>query len=185
LLADVPLIYGIGVVHRFALPLKLLRRPCQRRALQNVVRWARRWISYGASSTEYLLTLGVPRPSILQIQNCVDETTFIPDVEPAERVGPAPVLLYTGQMIGRKGVDRLLDAAAVLQREGRTFSLLLLGDGPEKEVLEARAAELGLRDVHFRPGRSPVEMPAVYRSGDLLVIPKREDAWGLVVNEGF
>src|SRR5215470_13816121 len=34
-----------------------------------LARWVRRWISYGKSSTQYLLSLGIPRERILELQN--------------------------------------------------------------------------------------------------------------------
>lgn len=157
-----------------------------RRIVRSIVaRWARHWISYGLTSTEYLLRLGVPRERILQIQNCVDERRYLERVDPADRIEPRPVFLHVGRMIGLKGIDRLLEAAATLRAEGRTFSLMLVGDGPEREKLRQRAGELGLPNVHFIPAQSPEKMPAVYRSADFLVFPTRGDVWGLVVNEAL
>lgn len=144
-----------------------------------------RWISYGKTSTEYLIHLGVPRERILEIQNCVDEKLFAKPVPPAFTFSPKPVLLYVGQLIERKGVDLLLESAARVQNKGYAFTLVLVGDGPEKERLERKALTLGLRDLHFLPSRKPEEMPAVYRSADALIFPTLEDVWGLVVNEAL
>src|SRR5205085_418733 len=44
-----------------------------------------RWISYGDAATEYLLSLGVKRETIVQIQNCVDERLFRTAAQPALR----------------------------------------------------------------------------------------------------
>lgn len=150
-----------------------------------VVRWARRWISYGATSTEYLTSIGVPRRRILQIQNCVDEALFSASSDPVPRVSDHPVFLHVGRLIGLKGIDRLLDAAALLQAEGRHFALMLVGDGPEREALEERAKRLGLEDVHFIAAHPPERMPEIYRSADYLVFPTLGDVWGLVVNEAL
>lgn len=147
--------------------------------------WARRWISYGQTSTEYLLSLGVSHQRILQLQNAIDDLRFRPDVEPAWLIQPRPVVLHVGQLIERKGIGSLLDAAAALQRQGHEFSLLLVGNGRDKQALEDRANSLGLKNVHFRPAQSPERMPAVYRSADLLVFPTLEDVWGLVANEAI
>lgn len=158
-----------------------------RRILRGLITaWARHWISYGETSTAYLRSLGVPRSDILQIQNCVDEQAFArATAAPAAAVAPRPVLLYVGQLIRRKGVDLLLQAAAAVQHAGYQFSLLLVGGGPEQQSLAAMAADLGLQHVQFLPGRRPEEMPSVYRSADLLVFPTLEDVWGLVVNEAL
>ena len=149
------------------------------------VRVVDRWISYGLTSTEYLLSLGIARDCILQIQNCVDETLFTEQVEPTFSFYPRPVLLFVGQMIGRKGVDLLLEAAARIRRKGYQFSLVLVGDGPEKHRLQVKAEKLGLRYAYFLPAQKPEVMPSVYRSADILVFPTLEDVWGLVANEAL
>jgi glycosyltransferase involved in cell wall biosynthesis len=157
-------------------------RRCLRKCIS---RWTHRWISYGQSSTEYLLSLGIHRDRVLQIQNAVDEHRFTQNVEPRFQIQPRPVLLYVGQLIARKGVDLLLNAAATLQKQGREFSLLLVGSGPDKQILEQRSKDLQLNHVHFRTSVPPDQMPSVYRCGDALVFPTLEDPWGLVVNEAM
>lgn len=147
------------------------------------VRWAYRWISYGRTSTEYLIHLGVKRDHILQSQNAVDEDRFTSKPEPAWNIQPHPVVLHIGQFLERKGIGQLLDVAAELQRRGLEFSLLLVGSGREKQALEERASVLGLKNIHFQPPQPPEKMPSVYRSADLVVFPTMEDVWGLVANE--
>jgi glycosyltransferase involved in cell wall biosynthesis len=148
-----------------------------------VARWAKHWISYGRTSTEYLLTLGVRRERILQVQNCADETWYGVPTAPQLDLKPKPVLLHVGQMIGRKGIDEFLRAAGRLQREGLTFSIVLVGGGRDSAKLRRLAAELGLENVQFCPAQPPEAMPAYYRSGDVLIFPTMEDVWGLVANE--
>jgi glycosyltransferase involved in cell wall biosynthesis len=144
-----------------------------------------RWFSYGATSTDYLISRGVPRQNVVEIQNCVPEGPYLDDHPPLVQLETRPVLLCVGQLVPRKGVDLLLDAAACVQAEGLTFSLLLVGGGPERPLLEQRAKELDLRNVYFRPPEPPERMPGVYRSADVLIFPTREDVWGLVVNEAL
>ncbi|AFZ69516.1 glycosyltransferase family 4 protein [Deinococcus peraridilitoris] len=157
-----------------------------KRILRDIlVHWVQRWISYGESSTTYLSKLGVPREHILQIQNAVNEATYSKPVPALMTIQPRPVLLYVGQMIGRKGVSALMESAARIQHEGYVFTLLLVGGGPEQKELEQLAAVLNLRNVHFLPPQAPEGMPAVYRSADCLVFPTLEDVWGLVVNEAL
>lgn len=161
--------------------------PLRRLARRVISRWATRWISYGASSTEYLRTLGIPADRILEIQNCVDDRLFVSaggaleDDDSRRR----PVLLCVGRMVRLKGIDRLLRAAARLRAEGYEFTLLLVGDGPEKPAFEALARELDLGDVEFARSRPVAEMAAVYRGADFLVFPTLNDVWGLVVNEAL
>jgi glycosyltransferase involved in cell wall biosynthesis len=145
--------------------------------------WAERWISYGQTSTDYLLTLGVTRECILQVQNCVDDSRYTVLAEPAFEVRPHPVLLHVGQMIARKGVGKFLWAAARLQGEGVSFSIVLVGGGCDTAKLLELATELGLKNIHFFPAQPPDAMPAFYRSADVLIFPTLSDVWGLAANE--
>jgi len=159
---------------------------CLKKVLRKVFTlWVDRWITYGQASTEHLLHLGVKRDRILQSQNAIDEQRFTASVDAAWVIYPRPVVLYAGQLIERKGVGLLLDVVASLQRHGYEFSLLLVGNGREKEALERRARALGLKNVHFRPAQPPDKMPSVYQSADVLVLPTLEDIWGLVANEAI
>jgi glycosyltransferase involved in cell wall biosynthesis len=148
-----------------------------------IARWARHWISYGRTSTDYLMTLGIPRERIVQVQNCVDETWYATQAESPLEMRPRPVLLHVGQMIARKGIAEFLYAAARLQREGLRFSTVLVGGGRDRDKLERLAADLRLQNFRSYPAQPPRAMPGFYRSADVLVFPTMEDVWGLVANE--
>lgn len=148
-------------------------------------KFARRWISYGTTSTEYLESIGVARSRILQIQNCVDDAMFLGPVEPRPIDVPRPRALFVGQLIGRKGIYQLLEASARLQHSGMQFSLVVVGDGPEVARFDAEAARLEVDRLHRIPYVAPEQMPSIYRSCDFLVFPTLEDVWGLVVNEAL
>src|SRR5205823_5199634 len=49
--------------------------------------------------------------------------------------------------------------------------------------LEQLARDLQLKNVHFHSSRGSDEMPGVYRSGDVLILPTLSDVWGVVANE--
>jgi glycosyltransferase involved in cell wall biosynthesis len=157
-----------------------------RRLFRSVIaRWAKHWISYGATSTEYLTSLGIPRSRVVQIQNCVDERRFAAPAPAALDLRPRPVLLHVGQFVGRKGISQFLRCAAELQREGLVFSIVLVGSGPNRERVQQLVGELGLSHVNFLPPQPPAAMPGIYRSANCLVFPTLEDVWGLVVNEAL
>jgi glycosyltransferase involved in cell wall biosynthesis len=145
--------------------------------------WAKRWISYGQTSTAYLLTLGIARERILQVQNCVDESWYVTPTEPAFEVRPQPIVLHVGRMIAGKGVAEFLRAAARLQQEGLSFSVVLVGGGRDTVKQQQLAAEVGLENIHFFPTQPPNAMPGFYRSADVLIFPTMSDVWGLVANE--
>ncbi len=66
----------------------------------------------------------------------------LPSGEP-ERAG----FLYAGRLHPDKGVDLLLEAAALLKQRGRVFAVAIAGTGQEEERLRERMAALGLQDV--------------------------------------
>ncbi len=144
-----------------------------------------RFISYGKTSTAYLHELGIDDGRITQIQNSVDERSFLPD-GPAETFGlPRTRLLYVGQLVRRKGVHLLLDAVARQQTRGMTVSLALVGDGPERAALEHQARSQGLSYVRFCGAADSDLIQRAYRGADALVLPTLEDVWGLVANEAI
>ncbi|MEO0644771.1 MAG: glycosyltransferase [Cyanobacteria bacterium J06650_10] len=143
-----------------------------------------RWISYGKTTTDYLLDLGIARSHILQIQNCVDEKLYVHQHIELQK-NSVPVLLYTGQFIKRKGISLFLMAVSQLQKEGYLFSTRLVGSGVEKENILKLISQLDLKQVSVLPSQHPSKMPEIYRSADILVFPTLEDVWGLVVNEAL
>lgn len=126
---------------------------------------------------------------VVTIPNGVDGERFRPGREEAlrETFGFAPsdmVLGCVGRLSKEKGVDVLLRAMSELQRDQPGLRLLIVGDGPLRESLERLADELGLADrVVFAGARS--DMPALYRTMDVFVLPSRREASPLALLEAM
>ncbi len=103
-----------------------------------------------ASATSYLGT-DVDRERLRIIPNGIELAKFRPPVGLAR--DPATVL-YVGRLEKRKGVRYLLEAWAVLQKELPEAKLVILGDGPERTMLETRTRQLKLQNVTFL-GQAP------------------------------
>jgi glycosyltransferase involved in cell wall biosynthesis len=160
-------------------------RKCFRRVL---VRWIGRWLSYGATTTEYLESIGVPRMQISQIQNCVPQEIFqaVP-ARPSNLLKSTrrPLILSVGQLIPRKGLDKLIEACGRLARSGAQFSLVIVGQGPELNRLRALAKENSIEEFEILPNQPQSVLNEIYHSADAFVLPTLEDNWGLVVNEAM
>lgn len=91
------------------------------------------------------------------------------------------VFLYVGRLINRKHVDVLI--RAVQQLDPAQARLLIVGDGEERPALEALAA--GDARIRFIGGASQQELAFYYALSDALVLPAREEPWGLVINEAM
>ncbi|MEX2541120.1 MAG: glycosyltransferase [Trueperaceae bacterium] len=93
---------------------------------------------------------GVPPEQIEVIHDGVD-IAFLEGVA-AGRRKVARRVVTAGRLIESKGVDDVLAAFATLGSRWPDASLVILGDGPERERLRAQAARLGIEDRVSFPG---------------------------------
>jgi phosphatidylinositol alpha-1,6-mannosyltransferase len=85
-----------------------------------------------------------------------------------------PVLLSVGRLVARKGFDAVLESIAALIHDRPHLRYVLLGDGPERQRLEERAATLGIADRVLMLGRADDAMKwAAYERCDVFVMPNR------------
>jgi glycosyltransferase involved in cell wall biosynthesis len=98
-----------------------------------------------------------------------------------------PVLIVIGRLIPVKGLHLLLQACAMLREKGvDSFSLLIVGDGPQRRSLERLTVELGLEsNVHWTGWVEYVKVGSLLLNSDLLVFPTLGDTWGMVVLESM
>lgn len=117
-------------------------------------------------------------------ENGVDETVWRP-APAADAAAPGP-FVYTGRLVGWKGVDLLLHAWAIARPDLGSARLDIIGDGPARPALEALARRLGLRDeVTFLGWRTPEECAARLSTAEALVLPSLLDCGGCVVLEAM
>ncbi len=118
------------------------------------------------------------------------------DIEATRSAPPAPVeagpdrplrIAWAGRIAAEKGLDDLLDAVAILRDRGRVICLDVVGDGPERENLLARASDLGLtgqvRWLGFIGDRSAYF--ASLRGADLFVLPSHAEGMPKVLVEAM
>jgi glycosyltransferase involved in cell wall biosynthesis len=94
-------------------------------------------------------------------------------------LGPGMVSLYVGVLEAWKGVDILLSAFRALPDS--SARLVVVGQG-SMSGLVTDAAAADPRIVYTGP-LAQDQLDAAYAGADLLVLPSRRDAWGLVVDE--
>ena len=99
----------------------------------------------------------------------VDIERFHPGPPPNTEPG-ALHIGYVGRLDAHKGVEVLVDAVAGQP----SWTLHVVGDGPTADDIRRRAAPLGAAGRRS-PGSSPTdELPDVYRSFDVVVVPSLE-----------
>ena len=92
--------------------------------------------------------------------------------------------LYVGQLIHRKGVDRLLRALSELRDDN--WQLDIVGAGVQKKPLQRLAQRLGIEhQVSWHGAVRSEALSSYYSTADCLVLPSRWDGWGMTVNEAL
>lgn len=113
-----------------------------------------------------------PRARVRVVENVVDTEVFHPSREPRRTREGGPVqLLNVAAFAPKKAHADLLEALAELRR-ARDVVLDLVGEGPLRSGIEARARELGLDGaVTFEGERPKAEVAELMRHADLFVLP--------------
>jgi teichuronic acid biosynthesis glycosyltransferase TuaC len=156
----------------------------------------RRWIRWAASHAEGLVTvssglkrrliaLGTPPERVRMLRNGVDLAVFRPLDRDASRrtLGFArPTLLAVANLVPKKRHRLIVDALPELSG----VDLVIVGEGPERGAIEARAREHGVSNRVRLLGHIPQgRLPEIYSAADLLVLPSLREGWPNVLLESM
>ena len=161
------------------------------RRRRGYVRAAQRIVAVSRFTREVTAALGGPAVAarITLIENGVDPRRFHPgakrdDLLAFHGLAGAFVFVSVCRLLEKKGVDRALEAFAMLAPDWPEARFLVVGDGPYRTQLEALAMALGVAGrVVFTGLVAEEELVDHYRLGDVFVMPNRELANG--DTEGF
>jgi glycosyltransferase involved in cell wall biosynthesis len=126
------------------------------------------------STATALHALGVPRESIHLVHNGVDDELLAPPVPTSEE----PMFVVLGRLAANKSIGRVLDAWEQV-RESTGGRLVIVGDGPERQALQAR----GGPGVEFLGRVSEHDKRVLLGSAWLMVHAARHEGWGIAIME--
>jgi glycosyltransferase involved in cell wall biosynthesis len=110
---------------------------------------------------------------IVRLYNPVDAERVAAAAQTARPlVGPGPHVVAAGRLGHQKGFDMLLDAFAGVRGAGVEAQLTILGEGPDRASLEARARHLGIAD-RVRFAGFQANPFAYFAAADLFVLSSR------------
>ncbi|MCU7801129.1 MAG: glycosyltransferase family 4 protein [gamma proteobacterium symbiont of Lucinoma myriamae] len=102
------------------------------------------------------------------------------------------LLLFSGRLVEKKGVDTLLYAFAKIKKKCSGCQLVIIGDGPEKKKLQAISEKLNiLQSIKFTGKLSHSELAIWYSKATIAVFPFKEaknkdiEGFGLVMIEAL
>jgi glycosyltransferase involved in cell wall biosynthesis len=83
-------------------------------------------------------------------------------------------ILTVCRLVPKKGVDQLLEALALLKNANTSFTCQIIGDGPERWVLQSRAKKLGLSScVKFTGSQPNHVVRQAMQNAHIFVLPCR------------
>ncbi len=126
-------------------------------------------IAYSQQGAEEYTACGIPPGKIFVAPN---SASFRPKNEPPERSSKfdgRPKVLFVGRIQARKRLDLLFDACAALPQNLRP-EITVVGDGPERTILEKTAFEKYPSTV-FVGMKTGMELDPYFRRADLFVLP--------------
>lgn len=131
---------------------------------------------------ERLKTKGAPASRLTYIPNGVDCARF----HPSEKKGAAPLILCVARLVKDKDLTALLGAFKILAQKNPAPQLRIVGDGPEKERLEAfiSAMPKGIGERIELAGASGDPAPH-YREADIFALSSIREGQPNVILEAM
>lgn len=119
-----------------------------------------------------------PESKVYHLPNGVDLGRFkgVPSGSARDELGGREgfVVVYAGLHGLAQALGQVLEAAAILEPEGKAARFYLIGDGPEKHALAEQARALGLHHVFFLPSIANARIPSILASADAVLVPLRK-----------
>ncbi|MBL8210491.1 MAG: glycosyltransferase family 4 protein [Bryobacterales bacterium] len=148
----------------------------------------------GKPHSRYLAHLGFHKDRIARFYDVVDNAYYKRATDEARR-SPAPYVhlnlpasyfLFVGRLSPEKNLTGLLREFAQYRSEGGQWSLVLVGDGPQRADLQEYAETLGVASfVRFEGLKSTQDTIPYYAFSGCFLLPSTREPWGLVVNEAM
>ncbi|HXV13459.1 MAG TPA: glycosyltransferase family 4 protein [Candidatus Krumholzibacteria bacterium] len=157
----------------------IARKRSQARLIAWALRRSAKVFAVSESLKSDIVALGVAPSHVVVIPNGIEPERFTRVGREAARarVGlPAsgPVVVCVSRLSHEKGVDVLVDAAALLKTPGAR--VVIVGDGPEEISLKARAQRAGVGDrVLFAGARPHADVPLWIAAADVAALSSRKE----------
>lgn len=104
-------------------------------------------------------------------------------------LGDNLLLLSVSRMSHEKNVEFLIESLVLFKQKlterGKSFTMLFVGDGPEKANYEERCKSLGLDEVHFVGAVPNQNIYEYYAEADAFLFASKTETQGIVLLESF
>lgn len=158
------------------------------RAVNRVIPGKRRAAVLLVANARTAAALPCAHPQVIElVENGVDTAIWTPPAPTARSVSGFR-LVFMGRLVDWKALDITLQALARARAQcpDAGIGLEILGDGPERDALQAQAKALGVAEhVRFAGFLPQVECVERLRQGDALILSSLRECGGAVVLEAM
>ena len=107
-----------------------------------------------------------------------------PSFSPGGTRSPTPLIVAVGRLVPVKRFAGLIDSLAVVRQRHPALELVIVGEGYEREALEAQVRELGASDWVSLPGHVDANaLLDLYRRAWVLASASAHEGWGMTITE--
>ncbi len=149
-----------------------------------VAKSAKRVIVPSAYLQEIIETWGIPKQKITVIHNAIRAEAG-GAVPPSVVALPRPLVISIGRLVPWKGFAELIDAVSLARGHDIAASLAIVGDGPDRVVLEAHARARLSGDFVFTGVLPHTDAYAVMCAGDVFVLDSLYEGLSHTIVEAF
>lgn len=192
-LFGIPVHYDMGEI--YPLFLETLRVLERQGPIQRLIRtpkgaaWLERYVLkrvaavyvVSEESRARCIALGVPQERVVVVGNTPENLSDLarPHPVPADIADlvreEREILLFVGILIADRGVLDVIRAIPALRMRRPKVALVVVGDGPERAILEQEARKLGLEDcVRIVGWKHPEELGGYYQASRIGLLPFRD-----------
>jgi glycosyltransferase involved in cell wall biosynthesis len=135
-----------------------------------------------------MMLYNIPDEKCEVIPNGVVPKEFRTQIDPGEvkkayGIHPyAPLILFIGRLVYQKGPDLLIEAIRKVCQHRWDAKVVVAGDGGMRQYLEKRAKDLPVNFVGYIPDSEYIRL---LNAADIVVIPSRDEPFGLVLLEAW
>ena len=136
--------------------------------------------------------IGVEKQKIKMIYNSIEFLDFRVDEGLIEKTKKDlgleghKIIMSAGRLMPWKGMDKLVEIFGELEKEVSDLKMIIIGDGPEREVIKKQITESKLQDKVFLVGKVPLDKIFSYYSlADVFVLNSKYEGLSHILLEAL
>ncbi len=148
-------------------------------------------ITAGKRSSAYVSSLGFRQTNIAGFYDVVENDYFARGTRSLRRLTPLQYgmpknyFLFVGRLSEEKNLRYLLEEYRSYRLGGGNWALVITGAGPMETELQTIVRQLQIPEVLFAGFRTGTALLVCYAFAQCLILPSKNETWGLTVNEAM